>query len=164
MSLPKHWSGPMPKNLLRDFVAKIDRYAAISYTILSRHSRAKRASVSISWHSRKRDEWTMDDVACPEDSQAEQYISTIALHSLTYPSTDGFATSAPVSSSASTSFRLLPAVYRELWDELKISRKVRDDCTNRKIWAKLRCIIEEKIERNSKVCSVSTNLSRLSEF
>lgn len=150
MSLPKHWSGPMPKTLLRDFVAKVDRYAAISYTIISHHSRAKRASVNISWQSRRRDEWLMDDVACPEDSQAEQFISAIALHSLTYPLTEGFATSAPSSSSASTSFRLLPAVYRELWEELEKSRKLRDQLINRTIWAKLRTIIEEKMGNNSK--------------
>lgn len=152
MSLPKHWSGPMPKTLLRDSVAKVDRYAAISYTIISHHSRAKRASVNISWRSRRRDEWLMDDVACPEDSQAEQFIAAVALHSLTYPLTEGFATSTPSSSSASTSFRLLPAVYRELWDELEKSRKLRDDSINRKIWAKLRTIIEEKTGTNSKVC------------
>lgn len=162
MSLPKRWSGPMPKTLLRDFVAKSDRYAAISYTIISHHSRAKRASVDISWQSRRRDEWLMDDVACPEDSQAEQFIAAIALHSLTYPLTEGFATSAPSSSSASTSFRLLPAVYRELWDELEKSRKLRDDFINRKIWAKLRTIIEEKMGTNSKVCNASANFSFLS--
>ena len=156
MSLPKHWSGPMPKTLLRDFVAKVDRYAAISYTIISDHSRANRASVNISWQSRRRDEWLMEDVACPEDSQAEQFIAAIALHSLTYPLTEGFATSAPSSNSAST-FRLLPAVYRELWDELEKSRKLRDDFINRKIWAKLRTIIEEKMGTNSKVCNASPN-------
>jgi len=164
MSLPKNWSGPMPKTLLRDFVAKVDRYAAISYTIISHHSRAKRASVSISWRNKKWDEWLMDDVACPEDSQAEQFISAIVLHSLTYPLTEGFATSAPSSSSSSTSFRLLPAVYRELWDELEKSRKLRDDLINRKIWAKLRTVVEGKMATNSKVCSASMNLSLISEL
>ena len=145
MVLPKHWSGPMPKILLRDFVVKQDRYAAVSYSMLSTHSRARRVSVMISWHNKRRDEWSMDDTACPDDSQAENYVATVALHSLTYPMTLGFASSTPASSSSSTSFRLLPASYRELWDELEVSRKTNEDRINRGIWAKLRAIMEDKI-------------------
>ena len=145
MILPKHWSGPMPKILLRDFVVKRDRYAAISYSMLSTHSRARRASVVISWQNKRRDEWSMDDVACPDDSQAESYVATVALHSLTYPMTDGFASSIPASLSSSTSFRLLPACYRELWDELEAARGRSEDSINRDIWARLRAIVEDKI-------------------
>lgn len=152
MAVPKHWSGPMPKTMLRDFVAKADRYAAISYTTLSDRSRARRAGVSISWQNKQRDEWTMDDVACSEDSQAEQYVAAIALHSLTYPLTEGFVASVPANTSGSTSFRLLPAVYRDLWDELEISRKARDDSINRQIWARLQSIFKDKAQRSLKVC------------
>ncbi|KAH9486800.1 putative helicase C15C4.05 [Psilocybe cubensis] len=152
MTVPKHWSGPMPKTMLRDLVTKMDRYAAISYTTLSDHSRARRASVSISWQNKKRDEWIMDDVACSEDSQAEQYIAAVALHSLTHPLAEGFIPSIPANASSSTSFRLLPAVYRDLWDEMEISRKARDDAINRQIWSKLLSIMEDKIQRDSKVC------------
>jgi ATP-dependent RNA helicase DHX29 len=144
MALPKHWSGPMPKILLRDFVVKQDRYSAISYSMLSTHSRARRASVVISWQNKRRDEWSMDDVACPDDSQAENYVATVALHSLTYPTTKGFASPTPASSSSSTSFRLLPASYRELWDELEASRRKNEDRINRDTWAKLRTIAEDR--------------------
>lgn len=154
MTVPKHWSGAMPKTMLRDFVTKVDRYAAISYTTLSGHSRARRASVSISWQNKQRDEWTMDDVACSEDSQAEQYVAAIALHSLTHPLTEGFVSSVPANASGSTSFRLLPAVYRDLWDELEVSRKVRDDSINRQIWARLLSILEDKAQRSFKVCKI----------
>ncbi|KAF8973905.1 P-loop containing nucleoside triphosphate hydrolase protein [Flammula alnicola] len=147
MDVPKHWSGPMPKMMLRDFVAKADKYAAISYTIISSYTRARRANVTISWHSRKRNEWSMDSIACPEDSQAEQYIATIALHSLTYPLTEGFAASSPTSTNSLPSFRLLPAVYRDLWDELEASRKTRQDLINRTIW--------DKAQNYSKVCIFS---------
>jgi ATP-dependent RNA helicase DHX29 len=70
---------------------------------------------------------------------------------LTYPLTDGFAASAPSSAGSHTAFRLLPAVYRDLWDELEKSRKIRDDLVNRKAWAKLRNILDFKLEINLKV-------------
>jgi ATP-dependent RNA helicase DHX29 len=151
MALPKHWAGQTPKMLLRDLVVKTDRYAAISYSIISQHSRVKRANTIISWQSRKRDEWSMNDIGCHDETQAEQYVATVAFHALTYPLTDGFAASAPSSAGSHTAFRLLPAVYRDLWDELEKSRKVRDDLVNRKAWAKLRDILDFKLESNLKV-------------
>ena len=151
MALPKHWAGQTPKMLLRDLVVKTDRYAAISYDIISQHSRAKRANTIISWQNRKRDEWSMTDVACHDESQAEQYIATVALHALTYPLTDGFAASAPSSAGSHTAFRLLPAVYRDLWDELENSRKIRDELVNRRTWSKLRDILDFKLENNLRV-------------
>lgn len=150
LETPKHWSGPMPKGLLRDFVVKSDKYAAITYTSLSTHSRAKRASVTVSWSTRKKEEWSMTDIACPNESQAEQYISLIALHSLAYPLTDGFATSSPASTSNATSFRLLHAVYRDLWEELENSRKLRCDHINRTVWDKLQIIVAGKADRDVK--------------
>lgn len=151
MALPKHWAGQTPKMLLRDLVVKTDRYAAISYNIISQHSRVKRANTIISWQNRKKDEWSMNDVGCHDEAQAEQYIATVALHALTYPLTDGFAASSPSSAGSHTAFRLLPAVYRDLWDELEKSRKIRDDIVNRKAWAKLRDILDFKLESNLKV-------------
>ena len=151
MALPKHWAGQTPKMLLRDLVVKADRYAAISYNIISQNSRVKRANTMILWQSRRRDEWSMNDVGCHDEAQAEQYIATVALHALTYPLTDGFAASAPSSAGSPTAFRLLPAVYRDLWDELEKSRKIRDDLVNRKAWAKLRDILDFKLESNLKV-------------
>lgn len=158
MAPPKHWSGRTPKTLLHDTVAKADRYAAISYNIISGHSRAKRASVAILWEGKKRDEWSMEDVACPDDGQAEQYISIVALHALSFPLTDGFAAGTPITSHSHTFFRLLPAVYRGLWEDLEAARKIRDDSINRSTWAKLRTIIEGKLEGSVKV---NNKLSKL---
>jgi ATP-dependent RNA helicase DHX29 len=154
MALPKHWSGRTPKNLLSETVAKADRYAAITYSILSHASRAKRAAVSIRWEGRKTGEWVMEDTACHDESQAEQYIATVALHTLTFPSTDGFAAGASGAPGAQTFFRLLPAVFRDLWDELEVARKTRDDAINRGVWAKLRSIAGPKLQ-NSDKASVS---------
>ncbi|KAG6832456.1 hypothetical protein H0H92_001502 [Tricholoma furcatifolium] len=146
MALPKHWSGRTPKALLQDTIVKTDRYAAIGYSIISGASRFKRAAISIRWEGKKKDEWSMEDVACHDDTQAEQYIATLALHALTFPPAEGFA-----SSSSSTLFRSLPAVYRDLWDELETARRHRDDTTNRNVWAKLRSIIEPKLAVTGKV-------------
>lgn len=152
MALPKHWSGRTPKILLKETVAKADRYAAVSYRLISGASRAKRAAVSIRWEGRKMDEWTMEDAACHDEGQAEQYIATVALHALTFPLTDGFAASVSAASGSQTFFRLLPAVFRDLWDDLEVARKTRDDAINRSIWGNLRSIIETKLEVNGKVC------------
>lgn len=151
MALPKHWSGRTPKVLLKEAVAKVDRYAAVTYDIISGHSRAKRASVSIRWDGRKMDEWSMEDIACHDEGQAEQYIATVALHVLTFPPTDGFATSTSAAPGSPTFFRLLPAVFRDLWDELEVLRKLNDDGINRRLWAKLRSIVEPKLEADGKV-------------
>ncbi|KAJ7181792.1 P-loop containing nucleoside triphosphate hydrolase protein [Mycena crocata] len=148
MALPKHWSGRTPKLLLAETVSKADRYAAISYTLLSGASRVKRAAVSIRWDGKKMDEWSMVDVACHDEGQAEQYIATIALHELTFPSTNSFTVAAP--SGGQTFFRLLPAVFRDLWEELESARKNTTDGLNRGVWAKLRSIIEPKLEADPK--------------
>lgn len=148
MSLPKHWSGRTPKTLLLERVFGLDRYAATTFTIISGSSRARRAAVNIRW-KKKTQEWSMSDVACPDDNQAEQYIATVALHALVYPSLEGFA-STPGLSSVSTSFRQLPPTYRDLWDELEESRKIREESVNREIWSNLRSILKEKQESNAK--------------
>ncbi|KAJ7727845.1 P-loop containing nucleoside triphosphate hydrolase protein [Mycena maculata] len=148
MALPKHWSGRTPKTLLAETVSKADRYAAISYTLLSGASRVKRAAVSIRWDGKKMDEWSMEDVACHTEGQAEQYIATIALHKLTFPEKDAFTVPAP--SGGQTFFRLLPAVFRDLWEELETTRKINTDALNRGVWAKLRSIIEPKLELDHK--------------
>ncbi|KAF8832459.1 hypothetical protein HHX47_DHR1001422 [Lentinula edodes] len=148
MALPKHWSGRTSKTLLAETVAKSDRYAVVTYSIISGPSRVKRASVSVRWEGRKTDEWFMVDVACHDEGQAEQYVATLALHALTFPSTEGFA--AGSSGGPQTFFRLLPPVYRDLWSELTDARKLKDDAINRGVWANLRSIVEPKLSVPSK--------------
>ncbi|THU91743.1 P-loop containing nucleoside triphosphate hydrolase protein [Dendrothele bispora CBS 962.96] len=146
MEVPKTWSGRTSKTILADTVAKIDKYAVVKYSIISGSSRAQRAAVSIRWGG-KTQEWSMDDVACPEKNQAEQYIATVALHSLSYPPSEGFSSGTPGSQ---TSFRLLPPAFRDLWSELEEARKHKDEEINRGIWAKLRPIVESKLEAQNK--------------
>ncbi|KAK7463716.1 hypothetical protein VKT23_005652 [Stygiomarasmius scandens] len=146
IELPRNWSGRTSKTILGETVSKMDKYAVIKYTIISGSSRAHRAAVSIRWGG-KTQEWCMEDVACRDKIQAEQYIATIALHSLTYPRSEGFSSSGPGSQ---TSFRFLPPAFRELWNELEEARKSKDDEINRGIWAKLRLILESKLDTQSK--------------
>jgi len=151
MSLPKNWSGRTPKKLLEESVHRIDRYAVTSYSIIYDGNRAKRASVSIRWDAKKMEHWDMDDVACQDNKQAEQYIATVALHALTYPISTGFASGASFGPGGSqTFFRLLPPVFRDLWDKLEEARKEAEDKVNRDIWAKLRSILEPKLQMDSK--------------
>lgn len=146
MVLPKHWSSKTPKTLLAEFVFKVDRYAAVTYSIVSGSSRAKRACVTVNWEGKKMDEWNMRDVACHTEIQAEYYVATLALHALTFPATDGFAVGSSGALANHTSFRLLPPVFRDLWDELEIDRKLREDLINRQVWANMRNIVEKKID------------------
>lgn len=156
MVLPKHWSSKTPKTLLAEFVFKVDRYAAVTYGIVSGPSRAKRACVMVNWEGKKMDEWVMRDVACPTDIQAEYYVATLALHALTFPATDGFAVGSSGALANHTSFRLLPPVFRDLWDELETDRKLREDLINRQVWANLRNIVEKKIDARPVVTEKST--------
>jgi ATP-dependent RNA helicase DHX29 len=151
MVLPKHWSSKTPKTLLAELVFKVDRYAAVTYGIVSGQSRAKRASVMVNWEGRKTDEWAMLDVACHTEAQAEFYVATLALHALTFPTTDGFAAGSSGAFANQTSFRLLPPVFRDLWDELEVERKLREDLINRHVWANVRNIVEQKIDARSAV-------------
>ncbi|KAF8641157.1 hypothetical protein AX17_000792 [Amanita inopinata Kibby_2008] len=148
MGSPKHWSGRTPKRLLQEVAVKKDRFVAISYSIISGASRAKRASVSIRWDGQRTETWSMTDVACGGEMQAEEYIATIALHSLTFSHKDSFTSS---SGNGATYFRLLPAVFRELWKELESARKDDANAANRATWAKLRSIIDDKLDVENKM-------------
>ncbi|KAH9946814.1 P-loop containing nucleoside triphosphate hydrolase protein [Amylocystis lapponica] len=161
MALPKHMSGRTPKALLSEVVHKVDRYAAISYAPISGSSRAKRAAVDIRWEGGKTGVWHMEDIACYDMSQAEQYIATVALHSLTYPPMEGFALGGTAATGSQTTFRLLPGAFRDLWDELEKKRRLGDDTINRAIWAKLRAILELKLNVDGK--SSNRNVKQLPE-
>ncbi|TCD67025.1 hypothetical protein EIP91_000645 [Steccherinum ochraceum] len=156
MALPKHYSGRTPKTLLQETVLKIDKYAAVVHRIISGGSRATRASVSIRWNGGKTDEWSMEDTACYDDTQAEQYISTVALHALSFPQQDGFALSVTASAGNLTSFRLLPPIFRDLWAELEQKRREQNDTVNRGIWSKLKTILEPKLAITSKITNASS--------
>lgn len=154
LGLPKQWGGRPPKVLLAETVSKVDRYAVVTYRCISGSSRAKRAAVSIRGDGSKDGTWQMDGIACQDIDQAEQYIATIALHALTFPTSEGFASGNTSSAGGGqTFFRLLPAVFRDIWDELEAKRKDDHDAINRAIWSKLRSIIEVKMGNQQEASS-----------
>lgn len=159
MSLPKRWTGKLPKSLLTDLVSSSDRYAAIAYRVLSGGSRAKRSSVTIRWTGGRLSEWCMNDIACHDLGQAEQYIATIALYALTYPSAEGFQSAIGNAKGAQTSFRHLPPAFRDLWNELEESRKESENISNREIWGRLASIADQKLASMEKVGSLSIAVS-----
>jgi ATP-dependent RNA helicase DHX29 len=151
MEVPKQWSGRTPKVLLQETITKKDKYAVANYACISGPSRVRRANVTICWDGGRTQGWSMDDVGCPDLGQAEQYISTVALHTLTFPALDGFVLGGTSAVNTQTFFRILPPVFRDLWDELEAKRRESDDATNRAAWAKLRTIARIKLESQSKV-------------
>ncbi|KAG8927158.1 hypothetical protein FRC02_008427 [Tulasnella sp. 418] len=153
MALPKHFSGKTPKKILEETVQKQDRHATVSYRTISGSSRAARAGVTVI-RSGRMQEWDMIDVGCHSLEQAEQYIATVALHALTFVSQAGFA-----GAGANPSiFRLLPPVFRDLWDELELRRKTDEDETNRQVWAKLKGILKPKLGSMTKSSSKASKL------
>lgn len=138
---PKNWTGRTAKLLLSDVVKKLDRFAVISYSALpdSRTSIAKRAAVSIRWNDGFIGEWCMETVGCFTADQAEEYISTVALHGIAFQQSEGFVVS---SNSGATSIvqaniRFLPPLLKDLWDVLECQRKDVATEENRRIWSVL---------------------------
>ncbi|KAG8844850.1 hypothetical protein FRB96_002810 [Tulasnella sp. 330] len=152
MTLPKHWAGRTPKTLLQETVQKSDQYAAISFRIISGASRAVRAALTIRYSGLRTDEWEMTDAGCYDEAQAQQYIATITLHALTFVPQPGFV-SGGTGSAVHSHFRLLPSIFRDVWDELEQKRKASENETNRSIWRKLRDILDAKARSMGKVAT-----------
>ncbi|KAF8140158.1 P-loop containing nucleoside triphosphate hydrolase protein [Boletus edulis] len=148
MSFQKQGGGKLPQVVLLDYVSKVDRYATVTFRCLSGHSRAKRSGIRVLWGDRKVNEWKMETIACHEESQAEHYIATVALHALSFPPTEGFAAGSMRSPVGNTFFRLFPPVFRDLWDELDADRKLREGRINREAWGKLWSIVGQKSDTN----------------
>ncbi|SCZ98775.1 BZ3500_MvSof-1268-A1-R1_Chr7-1g09268 [Microbotryum saponariae] len=126
MGLPKHFSGKTPKTNLEETVRKIDKYATVVFRVISRGTRACRASVTIAWGdgSGRKQLWRMDDVACHDHKQAFDYIATVALFEV----------------NSTNVHKQLPAIFRDLWDELAEKKKGEDEARYRerlKVWKRL---------------------------
>ena len=171
MPLPRGKFERTSKAFLQGAIDKLDSFAVMTYRCVSGFSRAKRASLSVRWSSGKVNEWVMDDVACHDMTQAEQYIATVALHALTFPASDGFSPANLARGTAQTFFRLLAPAFRDLWDELEAIRKSSDDATNRAVWSKLKKIVETRGDQGkvrplvfhiSSICSAAQIVERAS--
>ena len=148
LPVPKQASfAKSPKTLLSETARKIDKYAVVSYELISGSSKAVRVKCDVRWNGGRTSEWRMDEVGCWDRGQAEWFVSTIALNALAYPLPDeddmGFVAgggaqsgTAGISISGVMNF---PVPYRELWSELEEERKRKEAARNRKIW---KCLLE----------------------
>jgi ATP-dependent RNA helicase DHX29 len=129
MALPKHFSGKTPKVNLEETVRKVDKYATISFKVISR-SRAVRASVSIRWDGGRNQTFEMQETACWDQPQAYNYIATVALFKISHTAVN----------------KQLPLLFRDLWDELVVKQKEEDDEAYRHQLKLFRAIAEPRLQ------------------
>lgn len=129
MALPKHYSGKAPKVNLEEVVRKQDKYATVTFKVISR-SRAVRARCSIRWDGGRTQTFEMQEVACYDQKQAYDYVATVALFS--------------VSSTAVN--KQLPLLFRDLWDELVLKKKDEDDEAYRAQLKTFKAIAEPRLQ------------------
>ncbi|WWD17179.1 hypothetical protein CI109_101617 [Kwoniella shandongensis] len=135
MPIPKQMSfaGTIPKNVLKSSLAKSAKQAVVTYARLSGASRAARAGLEIRWSATRRKVWKMEDIACDDMAEAENYVATLALSEL---SGEG--------EFVGVNWRTMPPSYRELWEELEVKRKEKEDAGKREVWAQVKAIYEKK--------------------
>lgn len=128
MAIPKTiaFSGNTPKSLLR---RGLEATAWTSYVKLSGHSRAVRVGLEVLWTTGRRRVWRMDEIACNDLAEAENYASTLALNELSGDRT----IPAP-------NWRTMPPDYRQLWEELEQTRQEQEMTAKREHWAKIRTL------------------------
>ena len=146
LPVPKHASfAKSPKTLLSETARKIDKYAVVSYELISGSRMAVRVKCDVRWNGGRTSEWMMDEVGCWDRDQAEWFVSAVALHALAYPLPNeddlGFAAGAQggVAGISVSGVGNFPVPYRDLWSELEEERKKKEAARNRKVW---RCLME----------------------
>ncbi|ODN94181.1 DEAH box polypeptide 36 [Cryptococcus wingfieldii CBS 7118] len=138
MPIPKQLSfaGTIPKNVLKAAFSKATKQVVLSYVNLSGHSKAARAGLECRWQSgsdKGRRIWRMDDLACDDMAQAENYVSTLALSDLEAEKLI-----------SGVNWRTMPAAYRELWEELGIERREKEDASRREVWKTIKNLWDAK--------------------
>lgn len=148
MPLPKNFasSSATPKSSLQTLAVKLDRFSLVDYTPLSGSFRAARVALKIRWGTGRQQEWRMDDIGCWTIAEAENYVATLALHELNAVEGRG----------ERGMWRLLPPVFRDLWDELDEKRKEAVDKERRATWAMLRVILEARLAASDELAKVSS--------
>lgn len=82
----KHKTARTPKTVpWQEAVQKLDRVASLSNDLISGASRVIRVQLTIRFGGGRVEIHEMTDVGRPDAQQAENYISTVALHSLSFP-------------------------------------------------------------------------------
>ncbi|ORX35792.1 P-loop containing nucleoside triphosphate hydrolase protein [Kockovaella imperatae] len=109
-----------PKSMLRDAMKQI-----------SGGSRAVRAGIEVRFSTNHLRVWRMNDIACENRLEAENFIALIALHEL-YAS----------GQLDQPNWRVMPPAYRDLWDELEIPHQIKQKSKDRELWKKIRSTLE----------------------
>lgn len=137
MPIPKQFAftGNTAKALLRSTLSKAARHAAISYVRLSPNPRIARSGLQIQWSADKRRVWKMDELACESVEEADNYVSTLALHELMLSG-----------DLPSVNWRSLPPAYRELWDELEQANSEKMAAAKREQWKKIKDLVDQKLQ------------------
>jgi ATP-dependent RNA helicase DHX29 len=136
MPVPKSFafSGNIPKAMLKAALAKTSKPASVSYIKLSGYSRVVRVGLEISWTSERRRVWKMDEIACDDLIEAENYVATLALSELSGRGEIG-----------GVNWRAMPPDYRELWEELETQRAEEVKVEKRQFWAKIRELSSQQV-------------------
>ncbi|CAK9781148.1 P-loop containing nucleoside triphosphate hydrolase protein [Cutaneotrichosporon oleaginosum] len=150
MPVPKQFTfaGNTAKGLLRSALSKTARQAVVSYVRLSPNPRVARSGLEIRWSAEQRRAWRMDDIACESVEEADNYISTVALHDLV-----------AVGSLPPVNWRSMPPAYRDLWDELERTLAEKRMATKRQTWKNIKLLVDQKIELKTATSS-ATNAKR----
>ncbi|RXK37048.1 hypothetical protein M231_05636 [Tremella mesenterica] len=134
MPLPRQFPiSNLPKTILRDGLRRASKQAVITFARLSGNSRPARAGLEITWSSTKRRQWRMNDTACGDMIEAENYVSTLALHDLL---SGGQLNN--------VNWRAFPPTFRDLWEELEKEKKAAEDVKRREMWGKVKDILDKK--------------------
>jgi ATP-dependent RNA helicase DHX29 len=154
MPIPKQtaYSGTTPKATLKSLVTKAFKSAVILYASLSGGSRAARAGVEIRFNAKRRSVTKMEDIACDDMAQAENYVSTLVLHDLQMRGDIPQVT-----------WRTFPPAYRDLWEELDVQWKEKEDGKRREIWRKLRGMYDKKAVATSEANGMTVATSATSD-
>ncbi|BEJ01119.1 hypothetical protein CcaverHIS631_0509760 [Cutaneotrichosporon cavernicola] len=148
LPVPKQFAlvGNTAKNLLRTTTSKSSRPAVISYARLSPNPRVARAGLEIRWSSEKRRVWRMEDIACESVEEAENYVSTLALHDLVVSG-----------DLLPFNWRSMPPAYRDLWDELEQTHTGRELAAKREIWKKMKALVDKKTSGKIGAVGITTS-------
>ncbi|KAF9882462.1 ATP dependent RNA [Colletotrichum karsti] len=145
------WAGVTPMRALEEACRARDASVKIAYRLISEVPFANRHSLSISWTKAQetpppsQDEsvdmityptsfnFAMKSIATPDKKQSEAYVATWALFHI-------FG----ISTKEEKVGMRLPAVWRELWDELALTRKSLLDSKDREAIRELRALVRQR--------------------
>lgn len=158
-------SGLTPRRILEDACRSRDSSAKLSYKLVSPTTYSSRHSVTIQWskaqniplevegvelqQSRRSMTFTAITIAAVNAQQSEGFVSVVALFAI-------FSTSPK----EEKLYLRLPSTWRDIWQELAASQKIKDDAADRQTLKEMRLLVREKRERDEDGGVVLSHRSR----